>query len=77
MQLDAYLRESKISAARFARESGIGSRQIVHNYVRGARFPTPENLRRIRDATGGRVTAEDFVDQHVGARSAQSEGRAA
>ena len=39
----------------------------VHNYVHGERFPTPENLLRIRVATGGLVTADDFVDQHTGA----------
>jgi transcriptional regulator with XRE-family HTH domain len=65
MQLAAYLKVAGISAARFAEISGIGSRMTVHNYVHGQRFPSPKNLLRIRVATGSRVTADDFVDQHT------------
>ena len=67
MQLAAYLKQADLSAAKFAKISGVGSRMTVHNYVHGERFPTPENLLRIRVATGGLVTADDFVDQHTGA----------
>lgn len=66
MRLDNYLRERGLSSAQFAEISGIGSKQAVHKYRHGERFPTPENLRRIREATSGAVTADDFVDQHAG-----------
>jgi len=63
--LKAYLEERRLTVAEFARRAGLGSRQVVHSYVAGTRFPTPDNLRRIREATGGLVTADDFVDQHT------------
>lgn len=66
MKLSDYLRAHGLSAAEFGRTAGLGSRQLVHKYLSGERFPTPENLRRIREATGGEVTADDFVDQHTG-----------
>ena len=65
MKLSEYLRDHGTSAAAFGREAGLGSRQLIHKYLSGERFPTPENLRRIREATGGAVTADDFVDQHT------------
>lgn len=65
MKLDDWLTKEGINSAQFARASGLGDRQLVHKYRHGERFPSPENLRRIKDATHGQVTAEDFVDQHV------------
>ena len=73
MQLADYLRDSGQTASEFARKSGVGSRQVMHQYVKGHRFPTPENLRRIREATGGQVTADDFVDQHTAAPASPQE----
>lgn len=70
MQLAAYLEVNRLSASEFARISGVGPRQVVHNYLKGLRFPTPENLLRIRRATNGAVTADDFVDQHTQASDA-------
>lgn len=67
MQLRAWLREKKMTDAEFARVSGIGFRQIVYRYALGKSFPSPENLLRIRQATDGQVTADDFVDQHASA----------
>ena len=65
MNLKSYLDREKLSVAEFARTAGFRSRQVVHSYLSGERFPTPENLKRIREATGGAVTADDFVDQHT------------
>lgn len=65
MKFDDWLNAEKMSSAEFARLSGIGERQAVHKYRHGERFPTPENLQRIRKATGGAVTANDFADQHA------------
>lgn len=65
MKLDDWLKAQNTTSAEFARVSGIGDRQAVHKYRHGERFPTPENLQRIRKATGGAVTANDFADQHA------------
>jgi len=65
MKLDDWLKAEKMTSAEFARISGIGDRQAVHKYRHGDRFPTPENLQRIRRATSGAVTANDFADQHA------------
>jgi transcriptional regulator with XRE-family HTH domain len=66
MKLDDYLREHGLTSAQFAKDAGLVGKQTVHNYRHGLRFPTSENLRRIREATNGKVTSEDFVDQHEG-----------
>jgi transcriptional regulator with XRE-family HTH domain len=57
MKLDDWLKAEDSTSAAFARLSGIGDRQLVHKYRHGERFPSPENLRRIREATNGAVTA--------------------
>jgi DNA-binding transcriptional regulator YdaS (Cro superfamily) len=66
MKLYEWLCNRIMSDAEFARISGIGQRALVHKYRHGRLFPGPENLRRIRHATNGEVTADDFVDQHTG-----------
>ena len=66
MKLSEWLCNQIMSDAEFARISGIGQRALVHKYRHGRLFPGPENLRRIRQATNGEVTADDFVDQHTG-----------
>ena len=76
MELKAYLEREGLSVAEFARRAGFRSRQVIHGYLAGDRFPTPENLRRIREATGGAVTADDFVDQHTSAPTPTSEAAA-
>jgi len=67
MILKDWLNRNGMSNAEFARISGIGQRALVQKYRHGRLFPAAENLRRIREATGGEVTADDFVDQHAGA----------
>jgi hypothetical protein len=46
--------------AAFARRSGIGHKQLVGKYRRGLQIPSPVNMDRIRLATDGAVTANDF-----------------
>ena len=65
MKLDAYLSEHGLTSERFGKAAGIPSKQTIHNYRRGIRFPSPQNLRRIREATNGAVTADDFVDRRT------------
>lgn len=66
MTLKEWLAEHRMSDAQFARLSGIGQRALVQKYRHGRQFPAPENLRRIKRATGGAVTADDFVDNVLG-----------
>lgn len=64
MELKAYLADEGMTLTAFARQSGLGV-QTLHRYVNGDRFPKAEALLAIRVATGGKVTADDFVDQHT------------
>jgi transcriptional regulator with XRE-family HTH domain len=66
MKLNDWLIAQNLTSAEFARIAGLGDKQAVHKYRHGERFPTPENLRRIREATNGAVMPDDFVDQHAG-----------
>lgn len=67
MTLEDWLTEKKMTNAEFARVSGIGQRALVQKYRRGHMLPSIENVERIRKATGGSVTANDFVAQRVAA----------
>ena len=69
MKLDEWITKRGLTSAEFGELAGIGNKQLVHKYRHGERFPTAENLRRIREATDGKVTADDFVDQHTGSSS--------
>jgi len=60
MHLRAYLTARKISVTTFAESVGV-ARGTLHQYLRGEQFPRPQTLVRIREATGGAVTANDFV----------------
>ena len=68
MMLGAYLREKKLSAAAFARQVGR-SRSAVGRWVSGSRFPEPASLRAIIRATGGAVTADDFLSDDAAPRA--------
>lgn len=58
--LDAYLRENKITESAFARELGT-SQSHVHRLRTGESWPSRDLAVRIRDATAGQVTADDFL----------------
>lgn len=60
MKLSDYLSGQNESPAAFAAAIGV-SRQAVHRYKAGERVPRPEVLSRIRAATNGAVTADDFM----------------
>lgn len=59
MQLEAYLRESGITKADFARTIDVDW-STLFRYMRGIRRPHPDILYRIVKATGGAVQANDF-----------------
>lgn len=65
MHLKQHLSETGETVGAFAARVGVDI-ATMYRYLAGTRFPTPENLRRIRKATAGAVTADDFVDQHAG-----------
>ena len=59
MQLRAYLDQNGITPAEFAARVG-SSESGVKKWLRGVRSPRHEMLERIREATAGAVTANDF-----------------
>lgn len=62
MKLTDYLASQSISDADFANVIGV-SRQAVHRYKTGERAPEWPVLAKIRDATDGAVTPDDFLPQ--------------
>jgi transcriptional regulator with XRE-family HTH domain len=60
MTLSEFLKSSSTSHADFAAMIGV-SQVAVTRYANGVREPNFEILRKIAEATGGRVTANDFV----------------
>ncbi len=60
MQLGAWLKRQNIAAVDFAERVGVGPWSITR-YVNGDRVPRPKVMARIIAATGGEVTANDFV----------------
>lgn len=61
MRLDLYLEKHDIPVEKFADKIGV-HRTSIYRFMKGLAFPRPATIRRIREATGGRVTSEDFVD---------------
>ncbi len=61
MKLAEFLELNHLTSADFARTIGV-ERQAVSRYVNGERFPTREIIIKIHEATGGTVSANDFVD---------------
>lgn len=61
MKLKEYLKENGIRQKQFAKLAGI-TELAVHRYIKGDRKPDCESLVKIKEATGGKVDAEDFVN---------------
>lgn len=59
MNIDSYIRSNGITATEFATRCGI-SPSNISKYRAGKLIPTQDVMRRIYDATGGAVTANDF-----------------
>jgi hypothetical protein len=60
MQLHDWLKQSKFSVKRFAREVQV-ERAMVYRYFAGA-VPRVSTIRHIEAITNGAVTARDFYD---------------
>ncbi len=61
MKLDAYLQKTNKSIEELSQETGI-SAQAIYKYLRGERIPRKEFFTKLAEATGGQVTANDFLD---------------
>lgn len=66
MKLAAFLAERGMSRADFATAVGV-SHVAITRYIAGQRMPRMEHLCRIREVTGGAVTADDFMPSEVAA----------
>lgn len=61
MKLADWLKEREMSQAAFARKAGV-SQGAIARFVLGMRTPNKAMMRKILDATEGRVTPNDFHD---------------
>ena len=61
MRLDDYLEKYEIPVEDFADKIGV-HRTCIYRFMNGIAFPRPSTIKRIREATGGWVNADDFVD---------------
>lgn len=59
MRLQQFIKGREMTHEAFARLVGV-SQATINRYVRGERFPSPEMIRRIGEATGGAVTVSDW-----------------
>lgn len=76
MTLDQFLQSKRLTRAAFAEQVGV-SRQTLQRYLAGERFPRRRVLRAIDAATGGLVTANDFVAEPATEASADAVTHAA
>ena len=60
MRLEAYLVKNDIPVEQFADRINV-HRTSVYRFIKGLAFPRPATIERITSATGGRVTANDFI----------------
>ncbi len=67
MRLDQYLIKYGIPVEVFADKIGV-HRTSIYRFMNGLTFPRPQTLLRISAETGGRVTANDFVDPDIHGR---------
>lgn len=73
MKLAVWLNENDVSDSSFAATIGV-SRQALFRYRTGERTPRGEVMARIRAATDGMVTADDFMPEPIA--PSNSEARA-
>lgn len=60
MQLKDYLKQAELNYTEFAKRIGVATARTVQRYADGKRLPEPEIMRKINDATDGKVTPNDF-----------------
>lgn len=62
VKLGRYISREKITYEAFGKRIGR-DHTAVSRYVNGKRLPNRVTMRKIIDATGGAVTANDFLDE--------------
>jgi len=65
MKISDWLEAQEISDSDLAERIGV-SRQALYRYKAGHRTPRPSIIHRIREATNGAVTADDFLPDPKG-----------
>jgi predicted transcriptional regulator len=61
MRLERYLKRNKITPEDFAVTIDVHP-TTVYRFINGLSFPKSGNLKAIYDATGGKVSANDFIN---------------
>lgn len=69
MRLQQFLDQNNIGRAEFAKAIGV-SEVAITRYVGGKRMPRPEILVKIKVATNGAVTPNDFLHAPLSAEAA-------
>lgn len=59
MLLKTYLKTHDVTGKSLAEQLGV-SHITISRYIRGRRFPSPEMIMRIAEATGGKVKVADW-----------------
>jgi transcriptional regulator with XRE-family HTH domain len=75
MKLAQYLSDNKITQLALAEKVGV-TQVTINRYVKGERFPDPEMIEKIFQATGQKVSVTDWYKQAAEDRAAKS-GQAA
>ena len=75
MKLGEYLKQVGTTRDAFAEAIGVDVVSLGR-YITGARRPAWGVLRKIRDQTGGRVSADDFMDPPIPGAVKRRSGRA-
>lgn len=76
MKLSDYIDGANLTRAEFAALIDVDEASLSR-YISGSRRPNWDVLHRIRDATGGRVTANDFMNETVEEGDGAAKPRAA
>ena len=71
MQLADFLRTRRIKPTDFAVTIGV-KQPTVSRYIRNERFPSPDMIARIADATGNKVTVKDWYEQAAAHRASKA-----
>lgn len=61
MRLSDWFEQTKKQKREFAEEIGV-TPQMISAYCSGKIWPSKERIRKISEATGGQVTANDFAE---------------
>ena len=59
MKLRDYLKEQQMNQRKFSKLVDISPSTLCY-YIKGVRFPSAQTVKRIFEATGGKVSANDF-----------------